>query len=164
MWAAGRFQPFSSLISGEFVFTAYSRRNTYSGANRCTSEPEWNRRDRVSNLPNDFDQIAVVVDWLDACRTRNLNALLDLYAPDASLECECDGLKFLQGRAGLESYWRSRLDHFSPDAFGVNEILLVGNGVVLDCSGFDGKPVRVFFSFDGEGKIRQSRCAPSADA
>ena len=40
----------------------------------------------------DFDQIAIVVDWLDACRKRDLPALLDLYAEDASLECACDGI------------------------------------------------------------------------
>jgi hypothetical protein len=39
----------------------------------------------MSNMPKDFDAIAVVVDWLDACRKRDLGALLDLYADDAGL-------------------------------------------------------------------------------
>ena len=51
----------------------------------------------VSGLPKDVDQIAVVVDWLDACRRRELGALLDLYASDASLECGCDGGNRLYG-------------------------------------------------------------------
>ena len=42
-------------------------------------------------MPKDFDPIAAVVDWLDACRRRDLSGLLDLYAADASLECACDG-------------------------------------------------------------------------
>lgn len=31
-----------------------------------------------------FDPVAVVVDWLDACRTRRLGDLLDLYDAKAS--------------------------------------------------------------------------------
>ena len=47
--------------------------------------------------PNDIDQVAVVVDWLDACRRHELGPLLDLYASEASLECDCDGAKQLCG-------------------------------------------------------------------
>ena len=116
-------------------------------------------------MPNDIDQIAVVVDWLDACRTRNLEALLDLYAPqNASLECECGGPRVHEGRAGLASYWHPRLDSPSPTAFGMDEIMPVTDGVVLDYLSFEGKPVRMFFTFDGEGKILQTRCVPSAES
>jgi hypothetical protein len=113
------------------------------------------------DVPNDFDQIAIVIDWLDACRMRNLDALLDLYAPDARLECECGGSKVHAGRAGLESYWRPRLDMFSPAAFGVNEIIPAADGVVLDYLSFESKPVRIVFSFNREGQILRSRCTPS---
>ncbi len=64
--------------------------------------------ENMSNMPKDFDAIAIVVDWLDACRKRDLAALLDLYADDASLECVCDGNAVLCGRAALEAYWRPR--------------------------------------------------------
>lgn len=111
-------------------------------------------------MPNDFDQIAIVVDWLDACRMRNLDALLDLYAQDASLECECQGGRHT-GRTGLEAYWRPRLAAVSSRSFGMDEIKPVGDGVVLDYLSFEDKPVRIFFTFNDEGKILQSRCAPS---
>jgi hypothetical protein len=114
----------------------------------------------MSDLPNDFDQIAAVVDWLDACRTRNLDLLLGLYADDASLECECGGSKMLHGRAELEAYWRPRLSSSSPRAFGLDEIAPVPNGVLLDYLSFEGKPVRIFFKFDSGGKIALTRCAP----
>jgi hypothetical protein len=113
-------------------------------------------------LPNDFDQIAVVVDWLDACRTRNLDGLLDMYAGDASIECECDGHKTHTGRAELEAYWRPRLGNSSPKAFELDEIAPVSNGVVLDYLSFEGKPVRIFFQFDSGGKISLNRCGPLA--
>jgi ketosteroid isomerase-like protein len=115
-----------------------------------------------SILLDDFDQIAIVVDWLDACRARDLNALLELYAQDASLECTCDGPRIHQGRAELESYWRPRLDDFSPTAFGLDDITPASGGVVLDYISAEDRPVRIFFAFDENGKILQTRCERAA--
>ena len=112
-------------------------------------------------LTKEFDQIAIVVDWLDACRARDLESLLDLYSQDASLECACNDREMLRGRADLASYWRPRLRAFSPTAFGVDEITPDAEGVVLDYISFDGKPVRIFFVFDADGKIVQTRCQPA---
>ncbi len=120
-----------------------------------------------SNSPKDnrdVDQIAVVVDWLDACRRHELGTLLDLYASDAILECECDGGSICAGRAALETYWRPRLEAFSPDAFGLEAIAPASDGVVLDYLNFQGKPVRIAFTFDAIGKILQTRCEPIAPA
>ena len=118
----------------------------------------------MSNPPEDVDQVAVVVDWLDACRRRDLGSLLDLYASDASLQCECDGGSAYAGRAALEKYWRTRLAAFSPDAFGLEEIALSSDGVVLDYLNGEGKPVRIVFTFDAAGKILQARCGPFTPA
>jgi len=117
--------------------------------------------ENMSNMPKDFDAIAIVVDWLDAYRKRDLAALLDLYADDASLACVCDGNAVIHGRATLEAYWRPRLDAFPAAAFGLEEITPTMDGVVLDYSGLDGKPVRVFFTFSPDGKIQHTRCGPS---
>lgn len=118
----------------------------------------------VSNLPKDVDQVAVVVDWLDACRRHDLGPLLNLYASDASLECECDGRNTYAGRAALEAYWQPRLAAFSPDAFGLEEIAPSYDGVVLDYLNSEGKPVRIVFTFDRDGKIFRTRCGPFAPA
>jgi ketosteroid isomerase-like protein len=106
----------------------------------------------------DFDQIALVVDWLDACRNRDLAALLDLYADDATLECQCGGAKVSEGRAGLESYWRPRLDVLAPNAFGLQEIAPTAKGVVLDYLSHDGEPVRMAFTFSRDAKIQRTAC------
>jgi len=74
--------------------------------------------DGIADLADDFDQIALVVDWLDACRNRDLATLLDLYADDATLECCCGGVKVSEGRAELESYWRPRLGALVPPPLG----------------------------------------------
>ena len=62
-------------------------------------------------LSRDFDVMAVVVDWLDACRNRNLEQLLDAYAADAGLECACEGVS-IGGRAAHAAYWTPKLASF----------------------------------------------------
>lgn len=113
-------------------------------------------------LPFDFDPIAVVVDWLDACRRRDLDGLLDLYAPGASLECRCAEGTVSTGRAGLASYWGPRLAGLVPNAFGLEEIEPTADGVQLDYVRHDGATIRMLFTFTGDGKIMQARCAPVA--
>jgi ketosteroid isomerase-like protein len=120
--------------------------------------------DGIADLADNFDQIALVVDWLDACRNRDLAALLDLYADDATLECRCGEVKVGEGRAELESYWRPRLDALAPTAFGLEEITPTTEGVVLDYLSYEGKPVRIIFTFTPDGKIRRSDCAPAVKA
>src|ERR1700710_2590891 len=110
----------------------------------------------MSNLPDNFDHVAIVIDWLDACRRRDLVALLDLYAGDASLLCECEKQKTCRGRSQLEAYWRSRLDGNAPNAFGLEEIAPSPGGVELDYLSHEGKPVRIVFTFAADGKILQT--------
>ena len=120
--------------------------------------------DGIVELTDDFDQIALVVDWLDACRKRDLAALLDLYADDATLECQCGGGKVSEGRAELESYWRPRLDARVPTAFGLEEITPTAEGVVLDYLSHEGEPVRTAFTFSRDAKIQRTACLPMQQA
>ena len=119
--------------------------------------------DGMADLADDFDQVALVVDWLDACRNRDLTALLDLYADDATLECRCGGAKVSEGRAELESYWRPRLDAMATTAFGLEEIIPTPEGVV-DYLSHEGKPVRIAFTFSRDAKIQRSACLPVEQA
>ena len=120
--------------------------------------------DGLVELADDFDPIALVVDWLDACRNRDLTTLLDLYADDATLECRCDGGKVSEGRAELESYWRPRLDVRAPNAFGLEEISPTADGVMLDYLSHEGKPVRMAFTFSPDARIQRTTCAPAGQA
>jgi ketosteroid isomerase-like protein len=120
--------------------------------------------DGIADVADDFDQIALVVDWLDACRNRDLTALLDLYADDATLECRCGGVKVSEGRTELESYWRPRLDALAPTAFGLEEITPTTEGVVLDYLSHDGEPARIAFTFSRDAKILRTACAPAGQA
>jgi ketosteroid isomerase-like protein len=106
----------------------------------------------MADLPEDFDQVALVVDWLDACRNRDLAALLALYADDATFECGCGEVGLHEGRAELEAYWRPRLDTLAPTAFGLEEITPTADSVVLDST------------FTPDGRIRQTACTPASQA
>jgi hypothetical protein len=112
-------------------------------------------------VPEGSDNMAVVVDWLDACRNENLELLLDCFADDASLACRCDGIDVI-GRSGLAAYWEPRLKSFSPAAFAIEEITPVAEGIMLDYLNHQGRPVKVVFAFDGTGKISQMRCEPAS--
>ena len=118
----------------------------------------------MADLAEDFDQVALVVDWLDACRNRDLAALLALYADDATFECGCGEVGLHEGRAELEAYWRPRLDALAPTAFGLEEITPTADGVVLDYLSYEGKPVRIAFTFTPDGRIWQTACAPASGA
>jgi hypothetical protein len=109
---------------------------------------------------DDFDKMAAVVDWLDACRSRGLDALLDFYAESASLDCACERAD-ISGRSALAAYWRPKLSGASANAFTLEEITPHGEGVALDYLNFEGKPVRIVFGFDADGKISHMRCEPA---
>jgi SnoaL-like domain len=111
----------------------------------------------MANALDDFDPIGVVVDWIDSCKRRHLNTLLDLYADEATVEC-CEGGSF-RGRSEMERYWRPRLVRQAVDAFEIDALFPEKDGVSLDYRGYDGQPVRTHFRFDDAGKIRLTVCA-----
>jgi ketosteroid isomerase-like protein len=57
----------------------------------------------MSTSPDTFDALAVVVDWLDAGQSADLDALLNLYGDDATLACDCEGV-ILTWREALSAY------------------------------------------------------------
>jgi SnoaL-like protein len=130
---------------------------------RSSCPGEGQARIGEAGLADNFDEMAVVVDWLDCCRSRNLEALLDLFAEDAVLECQCGcECSLITGRADLAGYWAPKLANVSPDAFGLEEITPHDDEVLLDYLSFEGKPVQILFVFDAQGRIARMRCAPSS--
>jgi hypothetical protein len=115
-------------------------------------------------LDGTFDPLALVVDWLDSCRTRSLGNLLELYDARGSLSCACAGPYIYQGREDIARYWSPRLEKAVPHAFSLSELTPAHSNdrpcVLLDHVGYDGKPVRVRFLFTKTGKIAQTVCTP----
>lgn len=103
-----------------------------------------------------FDAIGIVVDWIDACKQRRLEALLDLYDEEATVKC-CDGGNFI-GRSQMEQYWRPRLARAGRDAFAIDALMPEADGVSLDYRDYDGRRMRMHFRFTQAGKIRLTAC------
>ncbi|MGY4330184.1 ketosteroid isomerase-like protein [Bradyrhizobium sp. LB7.2] len=74
----------------------------------------------MSGSGADFDPIAIVIDWLDACRERRLEDLLALYADQATLDC-CSGERFV-GRPVLLRYWPAKLRGATAAAFVLDKV------------------------------------------
>ena len=110
---------------------------------------------------SDFDQMGIVVDWVDACRKGDLTTLLDLYADDAQVECTCNGARRYRGRSELEAYWQPRLSAFSLAGFGLEEIRPAPHGVDLEYSVAGALRIHASFRFSPEGKIRSTLCEPA---
>ena len=108
---------------------------------------------------NDLDRSGVVVDWLDACRSGQLNALLNLYEERATLICDCDGIS-LADRNSIAAYWKSKLESKAVSAFTLGGMILTGDEIQVNCQGCKGKPVRVRFRFSSLGKILHTKFAP----
>ena len=112
----------------------------------------------MSDARDGFDAIGVVVDWIDACKQRRLDDLLNLYDATATVEC-CEGGSF-QGRPEMERYWRPRLARAGAGPFEIDALFPEADGVVLVYRGYDGVPVRTHFRFTSRGKISLTACAP----
>ena len=108
-----------------------------------------------------FDPLAVAVDWLDACRARNLAELLNLYDKNATHFCGCEGKDF--GSENLAQYWSGRLARAVPEAFHLIDLAWKSEGHVhvrLEHVAFDGAPICIDFRFTTDGKIEQTSCGP----
>ena len=94
------------------------------------------------------DHLAIAVDWFDAYRARDVDAILDMYADDA--ECRCDNVK-----ENLRAYWTrqlqdfpaSELDDLQPNSDGATISYVSGDGIVA-----------ATLAFDPNGRIASVRC------
>ena len=108
---------------------------------------------------NGFDRSGIVVDWLDACRSGQLNALLNLYEERATLICDCDGIN-LADRSSIAIYWKSKLESKAASAFILGGMILTGDEIQVNCQDCKGKPVRIHFHFSPLGKILHTKFGP----
>ncbi|MES1149211.1 MAG: nuclear transport factor 2 family protein [Bradyrhizobium guangdongense] len=110
---------------------------------------------------DDIDQMGIVVDWLDACRKGDLDTLLDLYADDAELECQCDGAHVYHGRSEIETYWGPKLVVFPATGVGLEDISPAPQGISLEYSVAGSLRIRALFGFAANGKIVRTLCEPA---
>lgn len=108
-----------------------------------------------------FDPMATAVDWLDAYRAGDIDAILRMYADDAVVHCSCVGTKTITGKEGLCAYWAERLRDYP--ASGLDDIRPTDEGTVLSYVTRDGV-VSADLTFNASGQIASLTCGPSKDS
>jgi ketosteroid isomerase-like protein len=101
-----------------------------------------------------------VIDWLAACRARDLDRLMTFYDAKATLDCACTGEKLCNNPSELRNYWRKRLADPSPATFTLQDIWPSGDATVLDYISHNRQFVRSFFYFGDNGLVTHTRCGP----
>jgi hypothetical protein len=105
-----------------------------------------------------FDAMAAAVDWLDAYRAADLEAILTLFADDAVVECRCDGAATITGKQSLPIYWQQRLKDYP--ASDLDDLQPSSDGATVSYLSHDGV-VGAILEFDPAGRIALLRCGPS---
>ena len=144
----------TSLGAAAFFLKPVQRDALMTAINLATTRQHMHTRDNC-------DHSGIVVDWLDACQSRKLDALLNLYEEQATLNCDCDGVN-LAGRNSLAVYWKSKLERMAASAFTLGGMILAGDEIQVQCQSCKGKPVRIHFRFSPLGKILHTRFSPLA--
>jgi hypothetical protein len=106
-----------------------------------------------------FDPMAAAVDWLDAYRAATLS-IVDLYAPNAVLECGCNGRATVIGHSALTEYWRRRF--VEKPAGELQGLQMAGDMVSLSYE-VPGGIVQATLEYNDAGQIVRSQCAPVQD-
>jgi hypothetical protein len=101
-----------------------------------------------------FDPMAVAVDWLDAYRAGNVDAILNMYADDAVTECGCDRLT-VTGKAALRAYWQRRVREYPASE--LDDLGSHVDGALISYVQRD-RVVSATMQFNAEGRIRRLRC------
>lgn len=107
-----------------------------------------------------FDPMAAAIDWLDAYRAGDIEAILEMYAEDAVVHCGCcgGGVKIITSREALRTYWidrlrehpASKLDDLNPSHDDGTIISYITTTGVMSAR----------FAFDAAGRIKELNCDP----
>jgi hypothetical protein len=107
-----------------------------------------------------FDPMAAAIDWLDAYRDANLS-IVELYSPDAVVECGCDGDLLVTSRTALIEYWRER---FAENPAGSLERLRIEDEMAVVSYAVPSGVVHAKLKFNDAGLISRCQCGPAQAA
>ena len=109
---------------------------------------------------HEVDPIGLAMDWVEACKRRQITAFAELYAETAVLTCECDCPADFVGRARIAEYWQPKFSLPPPRPFKLEQIWPEAAGIAVVYRYMNQPLVRISFQFDAYGKIERSRCRP----
>jgi hypothetical protein len=105
-----------------------------------------------------FDAMAAAVDWLDAYRAGEIEALLEMHADGSVVDCCCSGGPTITDRESLQVYWVKRLKSYP--ALDLNDINASSEGASLSYLSQD-RVISSILEFNSTGRIIRSRCTVS---
>jgi ketosteroid isomerase-like protein len=104
-----------------------------------------------------FDPMAIAIDWLDAYRAGDIEAILEMYAEDAVVHCGCCGVQTITGRDALRAYWVERLQKYPAGTLG--DLNPSDEGTVISYVTNTGV-MSALLAFDATGRIKELECNP----
>jgi hypothetical protein len=104
-----------------------------------------------------FDPMAAAIDWLDAYRAGDIDAILGMYSDVAVVECRCSNVTII-GKEGLQAFWEQRLKDYP--ASDLDNLKSSGSGIMISYVAREGV-VDATLEFDSDGRIARLRCGPS---
>lgn len=104
-----------------------------------------------------FDPMAAAMDWLEAYRARDIEAILKMYADNAIIECGCGGMKTITGKDSLRAYWQQRLKDYPASE--LDDLQTASAGATVAYRTPDGV-IGATLEFDPDGRIRLLQCRP----
>lgn len=104
-----------------------------------------------------FDPMAIAVDWLDAYRAGDIEAILDLHADDAVVHCDCCGAQTITGSEALRAYWIDRLRKYPAGM--LDDLNPSDDRTVISYVTSTGVMSAVL-AFDAAGRIKVLECSP----
>ena len=107
-----------------------------------------------------FDPMAAAIDWLDAYRASDLETILDMYADNAVIACECCVTETVTGKEQLRRFWTERFR--DCPASDLDDLQPAGDDTSISFVAPDGVTTATL-SFDADGKIIFMRCWPVSE-
>ncbi|MBR0872941.1 nuclear transport factor 2 family protein [Bradyrhizobium tropiciagri] len=105
-----------------------------------------------------FDPMAAAIDWLDAYRAADLEAIVSMHADSAVVYCKCCVSETIASRARLRAFWQERfLDDCVPSE--LRDIQPASHGTSISFVTPRGLTTAVLH-FDADGKIANMEWGP----
>ncbi|MFK4507203.1 hypothetical protein ABIF81_002381 [Bradyrhizobium daqingense] len=102
-----------------------------------------------------FDAMAAAVDWLDAYRARDVDAILQMYTEGAVIVGGCGGMKTITGPKGRRTYWVRRLAEYTASRLA--NIQPAGEGALISYAVPEGV-VSAVLRFNSVRRISSHTC------
>jgi ketosteroid isomerase-like protein len=103
------------------------------------------------------DPVAIAEDWLDAYRAGGVRQMVDLYSPDAVIDCACGSSRVIYGEEDIAAYWQHRF--IEGPAFDLVELQVDGEAVLVTYRTSSGI-VETLLDIADDGLITCCACGP----